>query len=896
MSIQNYLNQIKNAIFGKDIRQAIYDAIKQCYDDASIEHDNANMEVKLARGGYSTLNARLDDQKEDIDIHTSKIGFLEEGKRNKSEKIKGTDLDITSDANKIKLINLSDEVQRAMSGEAATNPIIPDGGVTKEKIAPGAADHNRVFKQIQPVHLFGSGDKFVFDFNFTNKQLLLKIPPYAHLVVGTSYYQCKTNDSSYQTITMNFPEKTDGINWVVYRISTKEWSIIHYTALNSSIREDNDLLIVAVVSLLNGGFVSAVGDYDVNYGDGYDDLQVTFLENLKYDRSKLKLYLPHFYVASRVSRSGVLVTPAKCGLTTNYFEIDFHDGYILDTFILKYDKIKKFNGEATNNELPFEFQTQGRFPSYNKKDVLIATTIYGVINTKFNIEYIGVTGNSQYNIGTLCGHDYLDFRFKENKIVLSDLNFVLHNNTYYNVNPQEVVYDMTRDGIYSLWYNTGNRKIEAYHYTEFSLNDLSTKKVFLGSFWGGNYKKVQIMGLYKIDGVLQGGEQTIEIPTYNATDNRLILPDELFFIKDDEIDIYKSSIIPNNKLAEQMRISLNYNKENNPKFKYFYEDITLKENELPERIRIGVRQYKDNNLYYKDINKRVADPANASNKTPTIIHIGDSITNRRIAYWNDLILKSKGINATFVGTMDNQGGKRGEGREGWRYSNYVGQHNIYMNNNQPIVPFPSGDTTNLNQNPFLKLATEQDKAEHPGWCFRNTGATKELSYAEDSDKTGNFYIFDFDFYLKNHGVSTPDIITIALSTNDINTLTWWKESCTLGLEIMYKQIRKVLPNVKIGIIPSPTWGFANDTWRAKTCEWIELCIKQVKSYNDNKLFIVPIWCHINKDWTFPMNTGADISENNTSKKTTVSDTIHFATDGEQQYGKGMASFCVNMIN
>ncbi|MDU4883001.1 SGNH/GDSL hydrolase family protein [uncultured Clostridium sp.] len=59
MSIQNYLNQIKNAIFGKDVRKAIYDAIKQCYDDASVDHDNANMEVKLARGSHSTLNDRI---------------------------------------------------------------------------------------------------------------------------------------------------------------------------------------------------------------------------------------------------------------------------------------------------------------------------------------------------------------------------------------------------------------------------------------------------------------------------------------------------------------------------------------------------------------------------------------------------------------------------------------------------------------------------------------------------------------------------------------------------------------------------------------------------------------------------------------------------------------------
>lgn len=59
MSIQNYLNKIKDAVFGKDIREAIYASIKQCYDDATVNHDNANMEVKFARGSHPTLNDRL---------------------------------------------------------------------------------------------------------------------------------------------------------------------------------------------------------------------------------------------------------------------------------------------------------------------------------------------------------------------------------------------------------------------------------------------------------------------------------------------------------------------------------------------------------------------------------------------------------------------------------------------------------------------------------------------------------------------------------------------------------------------------------------------------------------------------------------------------------------------
>lgn len=72
-NIQNYLNQIKTAVFGKDVRESIHDAIKQCYDDAAVNHDNANMEVKLARGSHNTLNDRLDENEKNQENLSSQL-------------------------------------------------------------------------------------------------------------------------------------------------------------------------------------------------------------------------------------------------------------------------------------------------------------------------------------------------------------------------------------------------------------------------------------------------------------------------------------------------------------------------------------------------------------------------------------------------------------------------------------------------------------------------------------------------------------------------------------------------------------------------------------------------------------------------------------------------------
>ena len=59
-NIKTHLNNIKDALYGKDVRNSIHDAIEQCYTDASI-NGNANMEVTQARGEYETLGERLDD-------------------------------------------------------------------------------------------------------------------------------------------------------------------------------------------------------------------------------------------------------------------------------------------------------------------------------------------------------------------------------------------------------------------------------------------------------------------------------------------------------------------------------------------------------------------------------------------------------------------------------------------------------------------------------------------------------------------------------------------------------------------------------------------------------------------------------------------------------------------
>src|SRR5690625_6354319 len=60
-NINKELNQIKNAVYGKDVRQESHDGIEKAYNDGtSGGAGDTNLEVVLARGNYDSLNKRLD--------------------------------------------------------------------------------------------------------------------------------------------------------------------------------------------------------------------------------------------------------------------------------------------------------------------------------------------------------------------------------------------------------------------------------------------------------------------------------------------------------------------------------------------------------------------------------------------------------------------------------------------------------------------------------------------------------------------------------------------------------------------------------------------------------------------------------------------------------------------
>lgn len=77
-SIQEYLDLIKNAIYGKDVRQAIHDGIQQCYYDGKAGSTDLEARQRLdsAEGSISSLGSRMSTAEGDIDTLDANITSL----------------------------------------------------------------------------------------------------------------------------------------------------------------------------------------------------------------------------------------------------------------------------------------------------------------------------------------------------------------------------------------------------------------------------------------------------------------------------------------------------------------------------------------------------------------------------------------------------------------------------------------------------------------------------------------------------------------------------------------------------------------------------------------------------------------------------------------------------
>lgn len=124
------------------------------------KYDGRIAELENGKADKSTVTADLNKKADKTDL-TSLSKTTDEKlttKRDKNAKIRRSDMDTSTDANKLGLLNLSEEVQAAMAGTAPVIPMVPDGSITNDKIARGTITPGRLSASTQQPIFIASKD------------------------------------------------------------------------------------------------------------------------------------------------------------------------------------------------------------------------------------------------------------------------------------------------------------------------------------------------------------------------------------------------------------------------------------------------------------------------------------------------------------------------------------------------------------------------------------------------------------------------------------------------------------------------------------------------------------------------------------------------------------------
>lgn len=376
-----------------------------------------------------------------------------------------------------------------------------------------------------------------------------------------------------------------------------------------------------------------------------------------------------------------------------------------------------------------------------------------------------------------------------------------------------------------------------------------------------------------------------ELLDVNVSD-LIVLPTKIFTTSN-ELLSWTNSIMLSKKYVD---IKITYATGANEWGKRIYNFEEFNWSIVPNNTIVTVFISSDGVLKYTK-NIVVSKATNSSTpRTINTIHIGDSLTNRGLAnVVKNYLSIHYAITQTSIGTMINNNSQRGEGREGWLFTNFIGKN--WTTKNGEKITAAIGTTNNqLLVNPFLKIATATDLTDNPDYCFTTNG----ISYSVDQTQA-IYYIFDFTNYLTMQGIGIPNVITIALSTNDIlNESTTYIEDCKNAMLFMIKKIREASPNVKIGIIPTFNFGMnvIGNLNQIKALRWTKECISSIDALADARCYTIPTYLSVDRLTAFPFTTEAPKGENNLLEST-VSDTVH--TNSINMHGNVVAQWIANVI-
>ena len=341
-------------------------------------------------------------------------------------------------------------------------------------------------------------------------------------------------------------------------------------------------------------------------------------------------------------------------------------------------------------------------------------------------------------------------------------------------------------------------------------------------------------GWYELDYETSGLLNSILIkPTETTIDDteeyKIITPPKIYGVSNKEVVLYLDNITPlklDNYLIRKVRGTGDLKSRNR---------IIYNINTTGWSDKTTLEIYKDNGKKIKDLEipfKIVGNSTNAD-VTKKCLFIGDSfIANGSITSELVNLFANDVMNIELLGTKGS-GTNKHEGRAGWSSYDYVATSSF-------------NNSTN---------------------AFLNNGS------------------FDFNYYITQNSIDTPDWIILQVGIND----TWrpMNGTTTIGnLQTIINSIKSFDSNIKVGIgLVCPPYlgeyGLNNSYDHLKRVNINETIINTFKDKESENVFIVPINVNLDCIYNFNMTT-TTINSRNTETIKKCSDDTHPANSGYYQ--------------
>lgn len=271
-------------------------------------------------------------------------------------------------------------------------------------------------------------------------------------------------------------------------------------------------------------------------------------------------------------------------------------------------------------------------------------------------------------------------------------------------------------------------------------------------------------------------------------------------------------------------------------------------------------------------------------KNVKVMCIGSSTTQIGLATYLKEYLATLGVTMVGCGSKVDYLGTKSEGYYGWSCAQLCGRA-------QNADSYPQ--TGESAENPFMKLATAEDKVLYPNRCYtcvEGSRGTRE-SYADAENKDQDFYIFDFAWYLQTRNVETPDVIFFMLGLNDSVS------SYEAYMPWIVDRIIQACPNARIGINAAQALRFesAADSKLDEVAEKFNTLYSYVNSKEYDKMKVVSVHAHNSPDFSHDL-TFSDGDNAVTSLAVPNAGFLHQVNNGYIECAKSIGAFVAYCLN